>query len=62
MYDDLKVKFFKFYDYLEDGDMDKAVAFFQDPLHYGKTGDDQDILNDVDGPVIKINLNEDEDK
>ena len=32
MNEDLKVKFFKFYDFLEDGEIDKAKEFFYNPL------------------------------
>jgi len=36
MNEDLKVKFFKFYDFLEDGEFEQAYAFFANPLEYGK--------------------------
>jgi hypothetical protein len=53
MNEDLKVKFFKFYDFLEDGEINMAYKFFNDPLHYGTASENGDddfpaVLNVLD--------------
>tara|TARA_B110000285_G_C14850171_1_gene479559 strand:+ start:98 stop:373 length:276 start_codon:yes stop_codon:yes gene_type:complete len=53
MNEDLKVKFFKFYDFLEDGEIDKAKEFFYNPLRDGtELVEEDDMYND--GPILKV--------
>ena len=58
MNEDLKVKFFKFYDFLEDGDFPSALEFFKDPLHFGKTSNrDAEYLNGGMINLANANIN-----
>jgi hypothetical protein len=53
----LKVKFFKFYDFLEDGKLSKALTFFEDPLHYGSfLESDSENEKILSGNDTKINI------